>query len=137
MSYQEKLIWGQFLPTVLFYGYYFVGVLQGRQQGGGLSLIGVVTGLAMIQVVFLILIAAIAKKEPRDERDRLIEYKAYKVAYLTAVCLIVLVFVLMMQGGDAFTDRRSAEMWLLGMWVGVEAVRMGTMLVLHRQWVSA
>jgi hypothetical protein len=137
MSYQEKLIWGQFVPTVLFYGYYFAGIAQGQHGGTALSLVGIVTVLAIFQVVFLILIAALAKKEPRDERDRLIEYKAYKVAYLLAVCLVVFVFVLMMRGGDAFASRSSAEAWLLAMWVGVEVVRMGTMLVLHRTGVSA
>ena len=70
MSYQEKLIWGQFVPTVLFYGYYFAGIAQGQHGGTALSLVGIVTVLAIFQVVFLILIAALAKKEPRDERDR-------------------------------------------------------------------
>jgi multisubunit Na+/H+ antiporter MnhB subunit len=133
MSYQEKLVWGQFLPMVVLYGYYFFRVAEGR--GGG-SLVGVLIGIAVIQIVFSILVAALAKKEPRDERDRLIEYKAYKVSYLTAICLGFFAMWMMFAGSRASVGRETVVTCALGILVGVEVVRDGTMLVLHRTGVS-
>lgn len=136
-SYQEKLVWGQFLPMVLLYGYYFIRVAEGRHGVGVGSLVGVLVWIAVIQVVFSILVAALAKREPRDERDRLIEYKAFKVAYLTAICAAFFVMWLVFSMGQAEVGRQAVVACALGVLVGVEMVRMGTILVLHRMSVSA
>jgi hypothetical protein len=137
LSYQEKLVWGQFLPMVLLYGYYFVRVAEGRRGVAVGSLVGVLIGIAVIQVIFSILVAALAKKEPRDERDRLIEYKAFKAAYLSAICVVFFVLWLAFAGGQAGVGREMVVMCALAVLVGVEMVRMGTILVLHRMSVSA
>ncbi len=134
MSYQEKLVWGQFLPMVFLYGYYFFRVAEGRHGGG--SLVGVLIGIAVIQVAFSILVAALANKEPRDERDQLIEYKAFKVSYLTAICLGFFAMWMMFAGGHASVGRGTVVTYAPGILVGVEVVRDGTMLVLHRTGVS-
>ena len=135
-SYQEKLIWGQFLPMVVLYGYYFFRVVEGR-HGAGESLVGVLIGVAVIQVVVSILVAALAKKEPRDERDRLIGYKAFKVAYLLAIFVAFYGMWLIFSGGQASVGRETVVTCGLAILVGVEMVRMGTMLVLHRTSVAA
>lgn len=133
LSYQEKLIWGQFLPMVVLYGYYFFRVAQGHQGG---SLVGVLIGIAVIQIVFSILVAALSRREPTDERDRLIAYKAFKVAYLVGICVAFFVMWVAFSGGQSSIDRGTAVSYALGALVGVEMVRMGTMLVLHRTSVS-
>jgi hypothetical protein len=101
------------------------------------SLVGTLVCIAVIQVIFSILVAALAKREPRDERDRLIEYKAFKVAYLSAICAAFFVMWMVFSGGQAEVDRQMVMTCALGVLVGVEMIRMGTILVLHRMSVSA
>ena len=137
MSYQEKLVWGQFLPMVLLYGYYFFRVAQGRHGVAVGSLVGVLVGIAVIQVICSILVAALAQRERRDERDRLIEYKAFKLAYLSAICAVFFVMRMVFSMGQAGIGREMVVSCALGVLVGVEMLRMGTILVLHRVSVSA
>jgi polyferredoxin len=132
VSYQEKLVWGQFLPMVVLYGYYFFRVARG---GAGWSMVGVLIGIAVLQTVFSILVAALSKREPRDERDRLIEYKAFKVAYLFAVSFGVCGMWVLFMGRES-VGRGMAVSCGLAFLVGVEMVRMVTLLVLHRTSVS-
>lgn len=77
MSYQEKSIWGSLVATVVVYGNYFA-------RSGG-NLIGTIIALVIIQVVAQIVIAIAAKPEPKDERDRLIDSRAYRNGYLLLV----------------------------------------------------
>src|SRR5580698_1912696 len=137
LSYQEKLVWGQFLPMVLLYGYYFFRVAQGRHGVAVGSLVGVLVWIAVIQVICSILVAALAQREPRDERDRLIEYKAFKLAYLSAICVVFFVMWMVFSMGQAGIGREMVVSCALGVLVGVEMLRMGTILVLHRMSVSA
>jgi hypothetical protein len=137
LSYQEKLVWGQFLPMVVLYGYYFARVAEGRHGVAVGSLVGVLVWIAVIQVIFSILVAALAKREPRDERDRLIEYKAFKVAYLSAIFVVFFVMWMVFSMGQAGIGRQMVVTCALGVLVGVEMLRMGTILVLHRMSVSA
>jgi hypothetical protein len=137
LSYQEKLVWGQFLPMLLLYGYYFARAAEGRHGVAAGSLVGVLVWIAVIQVICSILVAALAQREPRDERDRLIEYKAFKMAYLTAICAVFFVVWVVFSGGQAIVGRGMVASCALGVLVGVEMLRMGTILVLHRMSVSA
>jgi hypothetical protein len=137
LSYQEKLVWGQFLPMVVLYGYYFARVAEGRHGVAAGALVGVLVWIAVIQVVCSILVAALAQREPRDERDRLIEYKAFKLAYLSAVFAVFFVMWVVFSGGQAIVGRGMVVTCALGVLVGVEMLRMGTILVLHRMRVSA
>jgi hypothetical protein len=137
LSYQEKLVWGQFLPMLLLYGYYFARAAEGRHGVAAGSLVGVLVWIAVIQVICSILVAALAQREPRDERDRLIEYKAFKMAYLAAICAVFFVVWVVFSGGQAIVGRGMVVSCALGVLVGVEMLRMGTILVLHRMSVSA
>jgi hypothetical protein len=137
LSYQEKLVWGQFLPMVLLYGYYFARVAEGRHGVAASSLVGVLVWIAVIQVICSILVAALAQREPRDERDRLIEYKAFKLAYLSAIFAVFFVMWMVFSEGQAVVGRGMVVTCALGVLVGVEMLRMGTVLVLHRVSMSA
>jgi len=133
MSYQEKLIWGQFLPLV-FGAAYYLGVL--RVSDRPWALLGNVVVIVTVQIMYYIVVAIFSKTEKRDERDRLIEYKAYKVSYLALMVLGGLwVWALVAQSFSA-KALTSPEL-IIALWFGVEALRTGTQLVLHRTGVSA
>jgi len=132
MSYQERLILGQFLPLLLG-GAYYVGVMRGSDRPW--ALLGNVVLLVVLQIVYFILVAAFSKKEERDERDRLIEYKAYKVSYLTLMTLGGL-WVWALVSGMFTVAQLTSPGLVIAVWFGVEALRTGTQLVLHRTAVS-
>jgi hypothetical protein len=133
MSYQEKVICGQFLPVLLGCAYFF-GIL--RVGARPWSVMGNIILIVVLQIVYLIVVAIFSKVEKRDERDRLIEYKAYKVSYLSLMVLGgVWVWALVAQW---FTVAQLTSPTLIIMlWFGVEALRTGTQLVLYRMSVSA
>ncbi len=86
MSYQEKSIIGSLIAMLVVYGYYFAAVLRdaGRPEfaGTGLGrLILAVIAIIVIQIVYQIVLALDSKPEPKDERDILIESKAYRNGY--------------------------------------------------------
>jgi hypothetical protein len=132
MSYQEKLICGQFVPLVIAVVYYF-SVL--RVRGGSWSLLGTIIALVVLQVVYLILVAIFSKKEDRDERDRLIEYKAYKVSYLVLM-VVAFCWVAALEVPLGSLEQLTSTPVIVGVWVGIEIVRTGMLLVLHRTSVS-
>jgi len=99
------------------------------------ALLGNVVLLVVLQIVYFILVAAFSKKEERDERDRLIEYKAYKVSYLTLMTLGGL-WVWALVSGMFTVAQLTSPGLVIAVWFGVEALRTGTQLVLHRTAVS-
>ena len=133
MSYQEKLICGQFLPLVVGCAYFF-GVL--RVGASPWSILGNIILVVVLQIVYLIVVAIFSKVEKSDERDRLIEYKAYKVSYLSLMALGgVWVWALVAQW---FTvGQLTSPMLIILVWFAVEALRTGTQLLLYRMGVSA
>ena len=98
MSYQEKSILGSLFAFVVVFGYYFTAVLRdlGRPDfdGGTVGrLVFAVIAIVAIEIVYHIVLALESKPEPKDERDVLIECKAYRNAYFLlaggAFCVIV------------------------------------------------
>jgi hypothetical protein len=124
MGYREKLIWGQFLPLLGGCAYY---LWAWRSSHTPLSLFGSILLLIILQIVYAIVVGICWKAEKIDERDRLIEYKAYKVSYL-AVMVVATLWLCM-----AAVARPLSSPWLIvAVWFGVEAIRTGTQLVLYR-----
>jgi hypothetical protein len=86
MSFREKSAWISLLSIAGIYGLYFWTVLHAGPHAGvhfG-SLLETVIALVVVQVVLTIVVTITAPKEakaPRDERDRLIELKATRIAY--------------------------------------------------------
>lgn len=99
LSYQEKSILGSLTAMVVVYGYYFAAVLRDASwpefNVGRLML--TVIAIIVIEIVYHIVLAMESKPEPKDERDVLIESKAYRNAYfllatgagLVIACVIV------------------------------------------------
>jgi hypothetical protein len=86
LSYQEKSILGSLLALVVVYGYYFAAVLRdaSRPEFNGASvgrLVLAVIAIIVIEIAYHIVLALESKPEPKDERDILIECKAYRNAY--------------------------------------------------------
>src|ERR1039458_565450 len=86
LSYQEKSILGSLLAVVVVYGYYFAGVLHDLSHpefgaGNVARLILAVVAIVVIEIVYHIVLALESKVEAKDERDILIECKAYRNAY--------------------------------------------------------
>jgi hypothetical protein len=87
MSYREKSAWISLLSMSVIYGIYFWRVIQAGPQTGHFhfgNLLGTIIALVIVQVVLTVAVAIAAPKEaqaPRDEREKLIELKATRVAY--------------------------------------------------------
>lgn len=97
MGIREVSAWAGLAITLLLYVPYFVDVF--RDLAAGTASPAAVFG-AMVSTMFLVVVASIvlhggvalvARRQPRDERDALIESKAYKLAHLvlTGACLTV------------------------------------------------
>lgn len=89
LSYQEKGILGSLLAMVVVYGYYFSRTLNdiGRADFESRTigrLIWAIVAIIVIETVYHIVLALESKPEPKDERDLLIEAKAYRNAYFAA-----------------------------------------------------
>jgi len=87
MPFREKSAWISLLSVSGICGVYFLSVIHAGPQAGGFrfgSLLETIVALVVVQAV-LTIAAAILKpieaKAPRDERERLIELKATRVAY--------------------------------------------------------
>src|SRR5258706_7408198 len=84
MSFREKIAWISIVSISGIYGVYFwsVGLHGAGARLGGL--LGTTIALIVVQVVLTIVVAVFSPKEaqaPRDEREKLIELRATRVAY--------------------------------------------------------
>jgi hypothetical protein len=86
MSFREKSAWISVLSMSAIYGFYFWSVIRARHQAGGfrLGLLEAIVALVVLQIVLTIAVAIVAPRDakaPRDERDKLIELRATRIAY--------------------------------------------------------
>jgi hypothetical protein len=85
MAFREKVAWISLVSMAGIYGVYFWSVVRSGRQGSTFGgLLGTVVALVVVQVVLTIAVAAFSPKEahaPRDERDRMIDLRATRVAY--------------------------------------------------------
>jgi hypothetical protein len=87
MSFREKSAWISVLSMSGIYGLYFWSVIHAGPRPGAFhfgSLIETIIALVVLQLVLTIAVAIFSLKEakaPRDERDKLIELRAMRVAY--------------------------------------------------------
>lgn len=135
MSFREKMAWVSVLSMSGVYGFYYWSVLRAGAQGGegGFGgLLGTIVALVVVQVV-LIVATAIASprdaKAPRDERDRLIDLRANRVAYAALASGVALACFF-----GAFTPplvfNTNALLFLL---VSAEILRGGCQIIQYRR----
>jgi hypothetical protein len=86
MSFREKSAWISVLSTSGIYGFYFWSVIHAGRHAdvhfGGL--LGTIIALVVVQVVLTVGVAIFKPgdaKAPSDERDKLIDLRAMRVAY--------------------------------------------------------
>ncbi|MGB9204786.1 MAG: hypothetical protein WCB94_12570 [Terriglobales bacterium] len=87
MSFREKSAWISLLSMTGIYGFYFWSVIHAGPQPGHFrfgGLLATIIALVVLQVVLTVAVAIFKPNEakaPRDERDKLIELRAMRVAY--------------------------------------------------------
>jgi hypothetical protein len=86
MSFREKSAWISLLSMAAIYGLYFRSVIHAGPHAGFRfgGLLGTIIALVVVQIVLNVAVAIFAPAEakaPRDERDKLIELRAMRVAY--------------------------------------------------------
>jgi bacteriorhodopsin len=146
MSYQEKSILGSLLAMVVVYGYYFTSALRHLDQsafdGGSIGrLLFTVIAIVVIEIVYHIVLAIESKPEPKDERDLLIEGKAYRNAYFvvaTGAALVIGYVIVVTLVRDAAPTRIVATPFLLVnamllFMVLAELMKLATQLLFYRK----
>lgn len=87
MSFREKSAWISVLSMLVIYGYYFWSVMHAGPKASSFhfgGLLETIIALVFVQVVLTVAVAIFSPKEakaPRDERDKLIELRAMRIAY--------------------------------------------------------
>jgi len=87
MSFREKSAWISVISMAGIYGYYFWSVLRAGPHLGSFHFAGLLATLIALIVVQIVLTIAVAvasprdARAPRDEREKLIELRATRVAY--------------------------------------------------------
>ena len=86
MAFREKHAWLSLLAMVVIYGAYFLSLSRAGAQAGGfhLGLLDAIIAFVVIQVVLTTALALYKPGEavaPRDEREKLIDLRANRVAY--------------------------------------------------------
>ena len=87
MSFREKSAWISMLSMLAIYGFYFCSVIFAGPRAGGFhfgGLLATIIALVVVQTVATIAVAIFKPRDakaPRDERDKLIELRAMRVAY--------------------------------------------------------
>jgi hypothetical protein len=96
MSFREKTTWISMLSMLGIYGFYFWSILHAGSPTHGLhfgGLLQTIVALVVVQVVLTIAVAITAPKEakaPFDEREKLIDLRATRVAYAGLATGVVL-----------------------------------------------
>lgn len=143
LSFREKSIVGSLVAMLSIYGYYFAtltGVATRRYFDAAslIRLIGAVVLIVAIEVVYHIVIAVSSRVELKDERDVLIESRAYRVAYFvlaTGVGLLITAAIFANLVNDLPTTPYSTANLLLFFMVIAEAGKFLTQLVYYRKGI--
>ncbi len=106
MSFKEKSIWISLIATIIIFGFYFSKTFplfrnfDDNNTEMVMLFIGVVILMIIVQIISHIVLAVFNRKDAEageDERDKLVELKATRIAHfvlitgvwLTASCLLI------------------------------------------------
>jgi DNA-binding XRE family transcriptional regulator len=81
LSYQERSLYGSLAAELAVYIPYFVL----HRQNSLNKVVGMIVSIIVLQIILQSIIAAISRHRVRDERDRVIELRGYRMGYLTLV----------------------------------------------------
>jgi hypothetical protein len=105
-SFEEKTVWVSLLSMLAVLGLYFV--VAARMLAAGITnvvpfvpvFILAVVMLVIIQVVGIVVVAVLSRPDGRDERDRLISWRAeHNSSWLLGVGAVVAIFALALPVG--------------------------------------
>jgi hypothetical protein len=93
MSFREKSVWISFVSILIVFGYYFTTVARamlGLRSESNLFavLVVAIAALVVLEVVLHIIVAIQSPSEarsPRDERERLIAFKATQIGFYVLI----------------------------------------------------
>jgi hypothetical protein len=137
LSYREKSIWGSLITTLAVYGYYFAGVFSSSRPSqinrmALVQLMSAVVVIVAIEVAYHIVIAVGSRVEPKDERDILIEGRAYRNAYFLLVAYLFMLMGTMVLFG--MTPFLTVNLMLFSV-VMAEIVKSLTQLFFYRRGI--
>jgi drug/metabolite transporter (DMT)-like permease len=96
MPYREKIAWISLVTMLVVFGGFYAGVVSGQIESEGfVSLIGLMLAVlaAFLLQAGLTFAAALASRDdptsPQDERERLIELKAARIAFYVLIAAIL------------------------------------------------
>jgi hypothetical protein len=84
LSYQERSLYGALVANLAVFIPYFVLIHKDPQPSFHL-IVGAMTLLIFAQIVLQSIIAIATRNRLTDERDRLIELRGYRAAYITII----------------------------------------------------
>jgi len=137
MPFREKSAWISMLSMLVIYGFYFgtlVATTAAPQSGNlayGLTLVQTVVVLIVAQVALHIAVAIHKPTEaqlPRDEREKLIDLKATRIAFYGLASGVVVACLFGSLNPPVFFNTNS----LLLILVTSEIVRSGSQIIYYR-----
>jgi Predicted membrane protein (DUF2178) len=138
MSFREKSAWITFFTVLVFTGLWFghllhIELLRGHEDNPMLWFFGTLAALIALEVGLHLAIAIQSPRDartPKDERERLIDIKASRVAfYVLLVGAFASIGTLHIAGANRFTMANC----LMGSILIALLARFGTQIVLHRR----
>ena len=151
MSYQEKSVLGRLVVTVLVFFYYCSRVYAYAAGDAVLSVdalwplvVSIMVVVIIVEIVGDIIIAAVAGPEQKDERDKLIDAMASRVAYLVlGVGAFIAVFHLILTTlfGLVYASPLLRDFWTVNVLIFsitlAEVVKFSVQLVYYRRGIAA
>ena len=132
MPFREKSAWISVLAMSGIYGFYFWSVIRAGHQAGGFhfgSLLGTIVALVIVLTVAVAVFSPRDAKAPRDERDKLIELRATRVAY-AGLATAVLCACFFGAFNPPIVFNTNALLFIL---VSTEILRMACQIVQYRR----
>ena len=93
LSYKERSLYGMLAANLIVYVPYFFVALHGHASLQ--TLIATIFVLILVNIFLQIIVASTTRNRLTDERDRLIEARGYRAAYIALVSGIVLIFAIL------------------------------------------
>lgn len=133
MGYQEKRVWILFGTELALYGGYFWMLHHWHVHL--VETLYLVLGLIVMQIVLQSLLAVTTDPERRDERDRVIESRAYRIGYFVLLAgLMVMIAALAHRIGFTGALTAAAIINTLLFAIGVaELTKLLTQVALYRR----
>ena len=100
MSFREKSAWITLVTVLACFGVYYGSIVTGRVSARGFDTLHLlalcVVGLVVLQVALTVIAAVTTPKDgraPRDEREKLIQWRSHTLGYYVLVVLVLGLFI--------------------------------------------